>query len=91
MEGLWFGIYISIAIFGCSKGVNNLALHGSTVYKARPRTSYDCAITPVLLIVRVSVHTQRIHSTAHGKPERVASCSISTADYTVADNFLLAL
>ena len=31
MEGLWFGIDISIAIFGCSKGVNNLALHGTSM------------------------------------------------------------
>jgi hypothetical protein len=29
LEGLWFGIYISIAIFGCSKGVNNSAVHGT--------------------------------------------------------------
>ena len=29
LEGLWFGIYISIAILGCSKGVNDLALHGT--------------------------------------------------------------
>ena len=29
MEGLWFGIYISIAIFGCSKEYKNLAVHGT--------------------------------------------------------------
>ena len=29
LDRLWFGIDISIAIFGCTKGYNNLALHGS--------------------------------------------------------------
>jgi hypothetical protein len=27
-QASWFGIYIYIAILGCSKGVNNSALHG---------------------------------------------------------------
>ena len=29
LDRLWSGIYIYIAIFGCTKGYNSLALHGT--------------------------------------------------------------
>ena len=40
MEGLWFGIDISIAIFGCSKEYKSLALHG-TRYIGSIQMSYE--------------------------------------------------